>query len=163
MSLARQITSAFNKKIGCFCKAIFLILSYKQPSLLLNGKVIWQASDSSLTKEFHGLTIRVPCLCTSLNSYTFLSLCSFAPYFCTLPLFLNPSLSNRSSTIATRTIPWLFKMYLLRNKQILAGAVVIMLPLDSEDPSSNPVKLYGSFSVKLFDLERKRSPLVGPN
>ena len=42
-------------------------------------------------------------------------------------------------------------MYLLRNKQILAGAVVIMLPLDSEDPSSNPVKLYGSFSVKLFD------------
>ena len=25
----------------------------KQPSLLLNGEVIWQASDSSLTKELH--------------------------------------------------------------------------------------------------------------
>ena len=36
-SLACQITSPFNKKIGCFCKAIILILFKKQPSLLLNG------------------------------------------------------------------------------------------------------------------------------
>ena len=30
----------------------------KQPSFLLNGEVIWQARDSSLPKELHGLTIR---------------------------------------------------------------------------------------------------------
>ena len=32
------------QKYRLFCKAIFLILFYKQPSLLLNGEVIWQAS-----------------------------------------------------------------------------------------------------------------------
>ena len=42
------------KKRGCFCKAIFLILFLKQPSLLLlNGEVIWQASDSAFSKELH--------------------------------------------------------------------------------------------------------------
>ena len=48
-SLGCQITSPFNKKGGCFCKAIFFF--QKQPSLLLNREVIWQASDSSLIKE----------------------------------------------------------------------------------------------------------------
>ena len=32
----------------------YLIYFKKQPSLLLNGEVIWQASDSSLSKELHG-------------------------------------------------------------------------------------------------------------
>ena len=31
----------------------FLILLKKQPSLSMNGKVIWQASDYSLSKELH--------------------------------------------------------------------------------------------------------------
>ena len=47
-SQACQITSPFNKKIGCFCKA-------KQPSLLLNGEVIWHAGGSLITKEVHAL------------------------------------------------------------------------------------------------------------
>ena len=38
-------------QIGSFCKAIFYL--QKEPSLLLNGEVIWQTSDSSLTKELH--------------------------------------------------------------------------------------------------------------
>ena len=29
----------------------------KQPIFLLNGEVIWQASDSSWTKELHGLAM----------------------------------------------------------------------------------------------------------
>ena len=33
-----------------FCKATFLNLFEKQPSYLLNGEVIWQVSDSSLTR-----------------------------------------------------------------------------------------------------------------
>ena len=49
--LRLPLSSAFEcssiKKIGCFCQAIFLILFQKQPSLLLNGEVIWQASDYS--------------------------------------------------------------------------------------------------------------------
>ena len=32
-------------------KAIFLILFKKQPSLLLNGEVMWQCIDSSLFKD----------------------------------------------------------------------------------------------------------------
>ena len=34
-----------NKKIGCFFNAIFILYFKKQPSLLLNGDVIRQASD----------------------------------------------------------------------------------------------------------------------
>ena len=45
----------FIKKIGCFCKAFFKFYFQKQHSLLLNGEVIWQASDSSLTKELQFL------------------------------------------------------------------------------------------------------------
>ena len=41
--LAWQITSPFNKKMGCFWKAIFLILFSIQPNVLLNGEVIGQA------------------------------------------------------------------------------------------------------------------------
>ena len=52
-ALSCQITSPINKKIGCFCKAIFLFYFQKQPNPLLNGEVIWQASDFSLTKEPH--------------------------------------------------------------------------------------------------------------
>ena len=46
-SLACQITSPFNNKL----------LKQMQPIFLLNGEVIWQASDSSLSKELHGLGI----------------------------------------------------------------------------------------------------------
>ena len=52
-SLACQITSPFNKKMGAFCMATFLIYFKKQLSLLLNGEVIWQSSDSSSSKELH--------------------------------------------------------------------------------------------------------------
>ena len=38
-SLTCQITSPFNKKIGCFCKAIILILLSKTTRLLLNGEL----------------------------------------------------------------------------------------------------------------------------
>ena len=44
------------QKDRLFCKAIFSFLLRKQPSLLLNGEVIWQASDFSLTKELHAET-----------------------------------------------------------------------------------------------------------
>ena len=50
-SLACQITSPFNKKIGRYSEAIFLFL-FKKTSLL-NGEVLWQASDSSLSKALH--------------------------------------------------------------------------------------------------------------
>ena len=52
-SLLCHITSPLNKKIGLLCKAIFLIFLKKQANLVLNGEVIWQASDSSLIKELH--------------------------------------------------------------------------------------------------------------
>ena len=39
-SLAWQITSQFDKNIGCLCKATVLILFKKQPSLLLNRENI---------------------------------------------------------------------------------------------------------------------------
>ena len=52
-SLACQITSPFNKKMGAFCMATFLIYFKKQLSLLLNGEVIWQSSGSSSSKELH--------------------------------------------------------------------------------------------------------------
>ena len=57
-SLDFQITSPLNKKIGCFCEAIFVILSLKQPSFLLNGEVIWQTSDYSLSKELHANALK---------------------------------------------------------------------------------------------------------
>ena len=41
------------QKDRLFCKAIFSFLLRKQPSLLLNGEVIWQASDFPLSKELH--------------------------------------------------------------------------------------------------------------
>ena len=43
------------QKDRLFYKATVLILFEKQPSLLLNGEVIWQARDSFLTKELHAL------------------------------------------------------------------------------------------------------------
>ena len=49
-----QITSPFNNKLSCFWKLNYTIALQKQPIFLLNGEVIWQASDSSLTKELHG-------------------------------------------------------------------------------------------------------------
>ena len=43
----------------------FLFCFQKQPSLLLNGEVIWQACDSPLSKELHDETIKthyvLPC------------------------------------------------------------------------------------------------------
>ena len=44
-SLACQITFPFNQKIGCLKLDLFNFI-LKQPSFLLNGEVIWQASDS---------------------------------------------------------------------------------------------------------------------
>ena len=83
-SLACHITSPFNKKMGCFCTAIFLTLFKKQPSLLLNG----EASDSSLSKELHALFV------WSIQSYfglgglsTYLSFSLFfLPFFDTFQL-----------------------------------------------------------------------------
>ena len=56
-SLACQITSPFSKKIVCFCTEIFKILFNNNPSLLLNGEFIWQASASSLTIELHAWNV----------------------------------------------------------------------------------------------------------
>ena len=53
-SLGCKITSPFNKKIGCYERWSFYF--YKQPRLLLNGEVIWQGSDSPLSKELHAST-----------------------------------------------------------------------------------------------------------
>ena len=47
------------QKDRLFCKAIFSFLLRKQPSLLLNGEVIWQASDFSLTKELHDKIVKI--------------------------------------------------------------------------------------------------------
>ena len=57
---SRGVTSlpdnfTIQQKKSCFWKAIFKILFKKQSSLLLNGEVIWQASDSPFSKELHGL------------------------------------------------------------------------------------------------------------
>ena len=54
-SLACQITSLLNKKPGFFENKIKKISSQKQPIFLLNGEAIWQARDSPLSKELHGL------------------------------------------------------------------------------------------------------------
>ena len=43
-SLACQIAYPFNNKLGCFLCKIKKIAIQKQPSLLLNGEAIWQAS-----------------------------------------------------------------------------------------------------------------------
>ena len=46
----------------------------QQPSLLLNGEVIWQASDSSLTKELHATTIfmvKTFCCCLGYGIYSY--------------------------------------------------------------------------------------------
>ena len=48
--------SPFNNKLFCFLKKIKDCLT-KQAIFLLNGDFIWQASDSPLTKELHGLTV----------------------------------------------------------------------------------------------------------
>ena len=52
------LTSPFNSKVGCSLNKIKKIASLKQPLFLLNGEVIWQAGDSSLTKELHKLLCR---------------------------------------------------------------------------------------------------------
>ena len=57
--------SPFNKKMGCFCKAIFFIL--KTAHLLLNGEDIWQVSDSPLYKEVY---MHQPSLCIFLKQST---------------------------------------------------------------------------------------------
>ena len=59
---SRGVTSlpdnfTIQQKKSCFWKAIFKILFKKQSSLLLNGEVIWQASDSPFSKELHGLVV----------------------------------------------------------------------------------------------------------
>ena len=51
-ALACQITSPFNKKIGCFVRQTFQFYFLKQPSLLSNGKL---AIDTSLTKDLYAL------------------------------------------------------------------------------------------------------------
>ena len=48
-------------------KAILLILSLKQPSLLLNEEVVWQASDYSLYKELHDQVLPKLKTISSLN------------------------------------------------------------------------------------------------
>ena len=53
--MACQITSQFNKKIGCFVNQSYYFYFKKQHSSLLNGEVIWQAIDSSLSLELHVL------------------------------------------------------------------------------------------------------------
>ena len=54
-SLACQITSPFNKKIGSFCKALFLISFAKTTQLIVEwGSYL---ASSSLTKELHGLPL----------------------------------------------------------------------------------------------------------
>ena len=61
------------KKIGCFCKALFLIYFKTLPRLLLNGKVIWRASDSSLSKELHSnlkQSIQANAFSNTKNQYT---------------------------------------------------------------------------------------------
>ena len=72
-SLACQITSPFNKKIGCICFN----------SLLLNGEVIWQASDSSLYKELH---VILAAISNNENSFALL-----------VPEVFSPSRSWRSA------------------------------------------------------------------
>ena len=59
-----SLASPFNKKISYFWKTTYFM---KQPSLLLNGKVIWQASDSSLYKELHVQSIRLKQVCVWSN------------------------------------------------------------------------------------------------
>ena len=54
-SLACQITSPFHNKV-VFANEIKKIALQKQPIFLLNGEVIWQASDTPLTKELHAGT-----------------------------------------------------------------------------------------------------------
>ena len=53
------LTSPFNSKVGCSLNKIKKIASLKQPLFLLNGEVIWQAGDSSLTKELHASAFKV--------------------------------------------------------------------------------------------------------
>ena len=48
-------------------KAILLILSLKQPSLLLNEEVVWQASDYSFSKELHDQVLPKLKTISSLN------------------------------------------------------------------------------------------------
>ena len=42
----------------CVCYLFLIFFIKKQPSLLLNGEVLWQASDSSLSKELHVSSIK---------------------------------------------------------------------------------------------------------
>ena len=49
---------ALQIKLGCFASKIKNIALQKQPIFLLNGEIIWQASDSSLTKEVHGVNLK---------------------------------------------------------------------------------------------------------
>ena len=55
--MACQITSPFNKKIGSFCQAIFLILFAKTTQLIVEWEVIWQASDSFLSQELNEYSV----------------------------------------------------------------------------------------------------------
>ena len=58
--LACKITSPFNNKLGCFLNKILMIAFQKEPIFLLNEEVIWQASDSPLSKELHAQTNNLP-------------------------------------------------------------------------------------------------------
>ena len=51
--LARKLPHSTKIQV-VFVWQSFLFYLQKHPSLLLNGEVIWQASDYSLTKELHG-------------------------------------------------------------------------------------------------------------
>ena len=54
-SLACQITSPFNKYLGCFYIKLKRLL-YKTMYLFVEWEVIWEASDSPLSKELHAFT-----------------------------------------------------------------------------------------------------------
>ena len=54
-SLACQITSPFNNKLGCFQIKMENNAFLKQPIFLLNGEGIWRANDPFLSKELHSL------------------------------------------------------------------------------------------------------------
>ena len=47
--------SPFNNNLVVLDNKIKMIALQKQPIFLLNGEVIWQVSDSPLSKELHGI------------------------------------------------------------------------------------------------------------
>ena len=44
----------------------------KQPIFLLNGEVIWQATDSSLSKEIHGTSDQTECQHLSFHAFMYI-------------------------------------------------------------------------------------------